>query len=107
MRVNKNLSERIKLFTKISIVNQNICYFVLVSSTSTCQELTALNSAELLAGHAYAHWLATHQPSTTFYGKSRVFIYMPFNSWQQYTVGTLNFSINNEPRKLVILEIIF
>ncbi|XP_013164448.1 PREDICTED: homeobox protein engrailed-2b-like [Papilio xuthus] len=38
-----------------------------VSSTSTCQELTALNSAELLAGHAYAHWLATHQPSTTFY----------------------------------------
>ncbi|CAG4992514.1 unnamed protein product [Parnassius apollo] len=38
-----------------------------VSSTSTCQELTALNSAELLAGHAYAHWLASHQPSTTFY----------------------------------------
>ncbi|XP_068631272.1 homeobox protein B-H2-like isoform X2 [Battus philenor] len=38
-----------------------------VSSTSTCQELSALNSAELLAGHAYAHWLASHQPSTTFY----------------------------------------
>ncbi|KPJ18906.1 Homeobox protein ceh-19 [Papilio machaon] len=38
-----------------------------VTSTSTCQELTAINSAELLAGHAYAHWLATHQPSTTFY----------------------------------------
>ncbi|XP_072939991.1 uncharacterized protein [Epargyreus clarus] len=38
-----------------------------VTSTSTCPELNALNGAELLAGHAYAHWLATHQPSSTFY----------------------------------------
>ncbi|XP_053604049.1 barH-like 2 homeobox protein [Plodia interpunctella] len=38
-----------------------------VSSTSTCPELSALNEAGLLAGHAYAHWLASHQPSSTFY----------------------------------------
>ncbi|XP_047528967.1 barH-like 2 homeobox protein [Vanessa atalanta] len=38
-----------------------------VSSTSTCPELNALNGAELLAGHAYAHWLATQQPTSTFY----------------------------------------
>ncbi|XP_039749919.1 homeobox protein LOX2-like [Pararge aegeria] len=38
-----------------------------VSSTSTCAELSGLNSAELLAGHAYAHWLATQQPTSTFY----------------------------------------
>ncbi|XP_050343515.1 homeobox protein ceh-19-like [Nymphalis io] len=38
-----------------------------VSSTSTCPDLNALNGAELLAGHAYAHWLATQQPTSTFY----------------------------------------
>ncbi|XP_045765998.1 homeobox protein B-H2-like [Maniola jurtina] len=38
-----------------------------VSSTSNCAELNALNGAELLAGHAYAHWLATQQPVSTFY----------------------------------------
>ncbi|XP_035438644.2 homeobox protein engrailed-2-B [Spodoptera frugiperda] len=38
-----------------------------VSSTSTCPELSALNDAGLLAGHAYAHWLATHQPSAALY----------------------------------------
>ncbi|XP_063619835.1 homeobox protein Nkx-3.1 [Cydia splendana] len=36
-----------------------------VSSTS-CPELSALSEG-LLAGHAYAHWLAAHQPSTTFF----------------------------------------
>ncbi|CAG9560019.1 unnamed protein product [Danaus chrysippus] len=35
-----------------------------VSSTSTCADLS-INSADVLAGHAYAHWLATQQP--TFY----------------------------------------
>ncbi|KAJ8727520.1 hypothetical protein PYW07_001639 [Mythimna separata] len=38
-----------------------------VSSTSTCPELSALSDAGLLAGHAYAHWLATHQPSGALY----------------------------------------
>ncbi|XP_030041302.2 barH-like 2 homeobox protein [Manduca sexta] len=39
-----------------------------VSSTSSaCPEVGALNEAGLLAGQAYAHWLATHQPSNTFY----------------------------------------
>ncbi|XP_021188271.3 homeobox protein B-H2 [Helicoverpa armigera] len=38
-----------------------------VSSTSTCPDLNALNDAGLLAGHAYAHWLATHQPSAALY----------------------------------------
>ncbi|CAB3236998.1 unnamed protein product [Arctia plantaginis] len=38
-----------------------------VSSTSTCPELSALSDAGLLAGHAYAHWLATHQPSASLY----------------------------------------
>ncbi|CAH2105659.1 unnamed protein product [Euphydryas editha] len=38
-----------------------------VSSTSTCPELNALNGAEILAGHAYVHWLATQQPTSTFY----------------------------------------
>ncbi|XP_013190186.2 barH-like 2 homeobox protein [Amyelois transitella] len=38
-----------------------------VSSTSTCPDLNALNEAGLLAGHAYAHWLASHQPSSTYY----------------------------------------
>ncbi|KAJ2952315.1 hypothetical protein O0L34_g4599 [Tuta absoluta] len=41
-----------------------------VSSTSTCLELGSLGElgdAGLLAGHAYAHWLAAHQPSSTFY----------------------------------------
>lgn len=42
-------------------------FFPAVSSTSTCAELSALNGAELLAGHAYAHWLATQQPA--FYGE--------------------------------------
>ncbi|XP_073942940.1 uncharacterized protein isoform X2 [Choristoneura fumiferana] len=37
----------------------------LMSSTS-CPELSALSEG-LLAGHAYAHWLAAHQPSTTFF----------------------------------------
>ncbi|OWR42881.1 hypothetical protein KGM_201237 [Danaus plexippus plexippus] len=35
-----------------------------VSSTSTCPDIS-INSADVLAGHAYAHWLATQQP--TFY----------------------------------------
>ncbi|XP_047525295.1 homeobox protein pnx-like [Pieris napi] len=38
-----------------------------VSSTSTCAELGVLNGAEILAGHAYAHWLATRQTSSNFY----------------------------------------
>ncbi|CAK1546090.1 unnamed protein product [Leptosia nina] len=38
-----------------------------VSSTSTCADLSVLNGAELLAGHAYAHWLATRQPSSSIY----------------------------------------
>ncbi|XP_041970717.1 homeobox protein ceh-19-like [Aricia agestis] len=37
-----------------------------VSSTSACPELS-LSGAEIMAGHAYAHWLATHQPSSTYY----------------------------------------
>ncbi|GBP21301.1 hypothetical protein EVAR_11696_1 [Eumeta japonica] len=42
-----------------------------LSSTSTCPELSTLGGAGagLLAGHAYAHWLATHHPSSTFYVK--------------------------------------
>ncbi|KAL4706611.1 hypothetical protein ACJJTC_009023 [Scirpophaga incertulas] len=36
-------------------------------SSSTCPELNALTDAGLLAGHAYAHWLATHQPSSSYY----------------------------------------
>ncbi|XP_045494208.1 homeobox protein koza-like [Colias croceus] len=38
-----------------------------VSSTSTCADLSVLNGAEIIAGHAYAHWLATRQPSSNFY----------------------------------------
>ncbi|XP_045446967.1 homeobox protein ceh-31-like [Melitaea cinxia] len=38
-----------------------------ISSTSTCPELNPLNGAEILAGHAYVHWLATQQPTSTFY----------------------------------------
>ncbi|XP_026737512.1 homeobox protein ceh-30-like [Trichoplusia ni] len=38
-----------------------------VSSTSTCPDLSALSDAGLLAGHAYAHWLSTHQPSAALY----------------------------------------
>ncbi|XP_028178130.1 homeobox protein ceh-19 [Ostrinia furnacalis] len=36
-------------------------------TSSTCPELSALTDAGLLAGHAYAQWLASHQPSSTFY----------------------------------------
>ncbi|KAJ0178838.1 hypothetical protein K1T71_005613 [Dendrolimus kikuchii] len=38
-----------------------------VSSTSACSELGPLSEAGLLAGHAYAHWLATHQTSSHLY----------------------------------------
>ncbi|XP_004924060.1 homeobox protein B-H1 [Bombyx mori] len=38
-----------------------------VSSTSACPELGTLNGAGLLAGHAYTHWLATHQPTNSFF----------------------------------------
>ncbi|XP_050667668.1 homeobox protein koza-like [Leptidea sinapis] len=38
-----------------------------VSSTSSNVEVGGLSGAEILAGHAYAHWLATHQPSSSFY----------------------------------------
>ncbi|XP_052749269.1 homeobox protein ceh-19-like [Galleria mellonella] len=41
-----------------------------VSSTSTCAELGSLNEAGLLAGHAYAHWLVSHQPSTFYDDKN-------------------------------------
>ncbi|XP_059052776.1 homeobox protein ceh-19-like isoform X2 [Achroia grisella] len=41
-----------------------------VSSTSTCAEFGTLNEAGLLAGHAYAQWLASHQPSTFYDDKS-------------------------------------
>ncbi|KAM3967313.1 uncharacterized protein ACR2FA_011652 [Aphomia sociella] len=41
-----------------------------VTSTSTCAELGTLSEAGLLAGHAYAHWLASHQPSTFYDDKN-------------------------------------
>ncbi|RVE51924.1 hypothetical protein evm_003390 [Chilo suppressalis] len=36
-------------------------------SSSTCPELNTLSDAGFLAGHAYAHWLASHQPTTTYH----------------------------------------
>ncbi|KOB68524.1 Uncharacterized protein OBRU01_18217, partial [Operophtera brumata] len=42
-----------------------------VSSTSTCSDLAALSDAGILAGHAYAHWLASQQPSSTRAGPER------------------------------------
>lgn len=67
---------------------------LLVSSTSTCSDLGPLSEAGLLAGHAYAHWLATHQTSSHLYGKYNIIYLQLSHSNLAFSVRCLTEIIN-------------